>query len=347
MAFTVRIANVEKTIDVDMGETILQAALRHGIAYPCGCQSGNCGACKSALASGEVEMAPFSEYALTGAEQRQGLILACRAVPWSDAEVTWQDQDETVAHPLRKLDCAVESVEALTHDTARVRLEILAGGPFDFSAGQYASVRFEGGWPARDYSMANSPDEPALEFHIRDSGEGGVSSFVRRDLRPGHRVRVEGPLGVSYLREKHTGPIVAVAGGSGLAPIRAIVRRAVDAGLGQPIRVFVGVRDERDVYMEDELMALAGTHGDMSVSFALSEPSGPTARRTGMMMDVLRADLMRQFPLDGWKAYLAGPPVMVESSVEALADMGLAKADCHADAFYSAGELAEQERKRA
>lgn len=346
MAFAVRIGNVDRVIDVDMGETILQAALRQGVVYPCGCQSGNCGACKSSLVSGEVELSPYSEYALTDAERRQGLILACRAVPWSDAEVAWQDQDETVAHPLRKLDCEVESAEPVTHDIMRVRLKILAGGPFDFSAGQYASVRFEG-QAARDYSMASAPGESPLEFHIRDSGKGGVSGFVAAELRPGHRVRVEGPLGIAYLREAHTGPIIAVAGGSGLAPVRSIVKRALDAGMAQPIRLYAGVRDERDVYLEDELRALADAHDNLSVTWALSEPSAETPRRTGLLADVLRQDLMREFPLDGWKAYLAGPPVMVESCVAALTDMGLAGRDCHADAFYSVDELAEQERKRA
>ncbi|WP_416900276.1 MAG: 2Fe-2S iron-sulfur cluster-binding protein [Minwuia sp.] len=116
-----------------MGETILQAALRQGIAYPCGCQSGNCGACKSDLVSGEVEMAACSEYALTDAEKAKGLVLACRSVPWSDAEIAWLDQDETVSHPLRKLDCEVTAVTPLTHDINEVRLKIIAGGPFDFS----------------------------------------------------------------------------------------------------------------------------------------------------------------------------------------------------------------------
>lgn len=346
MTFAVRIANADRTIEVEMGETILQAALRAGISYPCGCQSGNCGACKSELVSGDVAMSPFSEYALTPDEERRGLVLACRAVPWADTEVRWQDQDKAVAHPLRKLDCEVERIETLTHDIRRVRLKVLAGGPFEFSAGQYASVRFEGQAP-RDYSMANAPGEDGLEFHVRDSGKGGTSSFVANEMRAGHPVRVEGPLGISYLREKHTGPVLAIAGGSGLAPVRSIVKRALDLGMAQPIRVYAGVRDERDVYLEDELRGWAAAHGNLTVSYALSEPAGETARPTGMMADVLRRDLMREVPLDGWKAYLAGPPVMVESAVEALVDMGLEARDCHADAFYSVDELAERERKRA
>jgi CDP-4-dehydro-6-deoxyglucose reductase/ferredoxin-NAD(P)+ reductase (naphthalene dioxygenase ferredoxin-specific) len=92
--FTVRIAEIEDPITVEMGETILQAALRQGVAYPCGCQAGNCGACKSRLIGGEVEMSPYSEYALSEEEKADGKVLACRAVPWSDAEIAWLDPAE-------------------------------------------------------------------------------------------------------------------------------------------------------------------------------------------------------------------------------------------------------------
>ncbi|WP_417520040.1 2Fe-2S iron-sulfur cluster-binding protein [Minwuia sp.] len=94
MSFKVKIEQADDPITVEMGETILQAALRQGIKYPCGCQAGNCGACKSALISGEIEMSPWSEYALSPEEEREGRILACRAVPWSDAEVRWLDPAE-------------------------------------------------------------------------------------------------------------------------------------------------------------------------------------------------------------------------------------------------------------
>ena len=89
MTYRVTIRNTGETIAVEMGQTVLEAALGQGVPYPHGCRSGNCGACKSELASGEVEMSPYSEYALTDAEKAQGLVLACRSVPWSDAELRW------------------------------------------------------------------------------------------------------------------------------------------------------------------------------------------------------------------------------------------------------------------
>ena len=107
MSFKVRIAQADRTIEVPTGATILGTALDAGIAYPFGCQSGNCGACKSHLVKGEVTMEGYSEFALSDEEKARGLILACRAVPWEDSEVAWLEEDDLIVHPRRLLDCKV------------------------------------------------------------------------------------------------------------------------------------------------------------------------------------------------------------------------------------------------
>jgi CDP-4-dehydro-6-deoxyglucose reductase/ferredoxin-NAD(P)+ reductase (naphthalene dioxygenase ferredoxin-specific) len=319
---------------VEPGGTILEAALAQGVPYPHGCRSGNCGACKSRLDEGEVELSPYSEYALTEAERAEGLILACRAVPWSDAAVAWLDVDEVVLHPQRRLACRVAGLDDLTHDIKRVRLEILSGGPFTFSAGQYASLRFAG-LPPRDYSMANRPDEAVLEFHIRRMGAGSTSAYVAERLAIGDELIVEGPYGSSWLREKHTGPIVAIAGGSGLAPVKSIVETALAAGMKQPIHLYFGARAERDLYLEAHFEALAARHANLRFTSVLSQPNDATTRRVGLVHEAALADLG---DLDGAKAYLAGPPPMVEAATALLQARGVRREDIHADAFYTEAE---------
>ena len=92
MPFKVKITNGDEII-VDDGNTILESALDQGIDFPHGCRTGNCGACKSKKISGEIEMSPFSEFALDEEEEKQGLILACRSVPWSDCEIGILNED--------------------------------------------------------------------------------------------------------------------------------------------------------------------------------------------------------------------------------------------------------------
>jgi len=336
MGAKVSIRNFQTVIEVPDGDFILDVALDGGLDYPHGCRSGNCGACKSVLHRGEVELAEYSDFALTEEERGAGQILACRAQPRGDCEISFMEPDERADHPRRFLDCRVVELARATHDITIVRLGVEAGGPYQFSAGQYASVTFPG-QPPRDYSMANHPDDQVLEFHVRLTPGGTVSAFVANRLKPGDMVSVEGPFGVSYLRDKHTGPIVACAGGSGLAPIKSIVDTALAKGMRQPIKLYFGTRDERDVYLEAHFKALAARHPNLEFQTVLSEPSGATPRRTGLMMNVLKQDFR---DLDGAKAYLAGPPIMVETCVAELEKLGVRREDCHADAFYTAAEMA-------
>jgi ferredoxin-NAD(P)+ reductase (naphthalene dioxygenase ferredoxin-specific) len=345
VTFRVAIKGRSEPVVAEMGETILAAALRAGVPYPCGCRSGNCGACKSTLAAGEVELSPYSEYALSKAERESGLILACRAVPWSDVEVAWLEADDVAMHPVRHLDCEVTAVEAATHDIRIVRLAIRAGGPFDFSAGQYASVIFDpvpGGdrLPPRDFSMANRPGGDTLEFHIRLMPGGAVTPYVANVLWPGERVRVVGPYGNAFYRPRHTGPILAIAGGSGLAPIKSTVEEALAQGARQPIHLYFGARAERDLYLVDHFEALAARHDNLRFVPVLSEPDGATARRSGFLSEAIGRDFR---DLDGFKAYLAGPPIMVETCTHVLKRLGLARQNCHADAFYTEADKAKLE----
>ena len=337
MTFSVKIEQWDPAITVEMGQTILEAAIGQGVPYPHGCRSGNCGACKSRLISGDVEMSPYSEFALTEEEKDSGLVLACRSVPWEDAEIAWLGEDETIAHPIRRMTCRVTALDDMTHDIKRVRMAVEAGGPFVFSAGQYCGVTFAG-QPPRDYSMANTPDDPVLEFHIRHVPGGASSSYVAETLAVGEEAAVEGPYGTSWLREAHRGPILALAGGSGLAPIKSLVEHALNIGMGQDIHLYFGVRDERDLYLEDHFQALAGAHPNLTLTPVLSEPSGGTTRRTGFLHGAVADDFA---DLDGFKAYLAGPPPMVEAATALLTDRGMRRGDVHADAFYTEAEKAE------
>ncbi len=339
MSYTIRIRQADEPITVETGDTILETALAQGVPYPHGCRSGNCGACKTRLLDGDVMLSPYSDFALSAQEHADGLILACRAVPWSDCTVAWLEQDDVVMHPQRKLDCRVGEILDATHDIKIVRLEIVAGGPFDFSAGQYAHVKFDG-QPGRDYSMASRPDDAMLEFHIRQVTGGRASVHVATALAVGDAVTVEGPLGNCHLREDHRGPIIALAGGSGLAPIKSIIETALAKELPQPIYLYFGARDERDVYLEDHLKVLAAAHARFKFTVVLSEPAGPTQRRTGLVTDAVKADYS---DLDGCKAYLAGPPPMVEAGVDMLELLDMRHEDIHADAFYTEAEKAALE----
>ena len=210
-----------------LGETILESLLQAGVPFPHNCQLGNCGACKCELIEGDVLELPSSDYALSEEERGRGLILACRTQAWGDCTVRMLEADETVLHPSRILRCTLVELEELTHDIKKLAVSIASGGPYTFTAGQHARLKFAPGIPERSYSMANHPDGELLEFHVRHVPRGQASGFVFTNLRPGDELTVSGPFGSAFLRENHRGPILAIAGGSGLAPIKSIVETGV------------------------------------------------------------------------------------------------------------------------
>jgi len=335
--FNVRIRQVSRSVEVEIGSTILQAALTAGIEYPHGCQAGNCGGCKSRIHSGEVELSPYSPFALSDEEYAQGLILACRAVPWSDCEVSWCELDDIASHPVRKLDCSVDSIDRLTPDTVSVHLKIESGGLFEFSSGQFVYIEFEG-LPRREYSIASS-DGDMLEFYIRRIDGGIVSTFVWDYLKQGEKARIEGPYGNTYYRPSHEGPILAIAGGSGLSAIQPIVLDAVQSGARFPVWLYHGVRDQCDLFRIELFQQLEQQAERFSYVAVLSQPSCQTQHRTGMLADVLREDLTEH---QNFKAYLAGPPPMVETCSEVLRNMGVGSLDIHADPFLNQADHAAQ-----
>jgi ferredoxin len=222
----VTLPEVGRRIPVAPGRTILDAALDAGVAFPHSCRSGRCGACKSRLVAGRVALGWHTPFALTAEEKAAGLVLACRAVPEEDVTLAWLEGTDSIPDsPVVAQEGIVTALVGLTHDIRGVRLRLADRAAFDFLPGQYVRFTMEGA-PPRDYSIASRPDADEIELEVRGVPRGRTSSRILFALRVGDRVRVEGPFGSAFLRPAHDGPIVAVAQGSGLAPIRSIVERA-------------------------------------------------------------------------------------------------------------------------
>lgn len=163
--------------------------------------------------------------------------------------------------------------------------------------------------------------------------EGRVTGYIAQELKVGNAVRVSGPLGSAYLRRRHDGPMLCVAGGTGLAPILSIVRDALAAGMHNPVHLYFGVRSERDVYGLEWLAALQREHPALTVHTVLA--SGRAAGcRTGLVTDAIAQDWQG---LAGFRAYLCGAPPMVEATSLLVRRMRVLSEHVYADAFYASG----------
>ena len=340
MSLTVTVADLDQSAPAEEGETVLGALLAHGIGFAYSCQAGNCGTCKCELVSGDILELEYSEHALSPDERGRGIVLACRSQMWSDVVVRRLDSEDFVVHPSRVMRCRVVEIASLTHDILRLRLEIVVGGPFTFSAGQYAQLELPvAPGISRDYSMANRPDQPLLEFHVRVMPGGSVSHRIATALKAGDMVKVSGPMGTSYLRAQHPGAMLCIAGGSGLAPVISIAGTALASGFAEPVHLYFGVRAERDVYFERELAGLQERHANFRAYIVLSEPGATSSsgtllpRRYGLVTDAAAADFA---DLAGFKAYFAGPPPMVDAATALVKARAVGLRDIHADAFFPA-----------
>ncbi len=319
-----------REVDVASDETLLEALLHGDVDYPHGCSSGLCSLCKSRLVSGRIEHLDAYASALSDAEKQAGLLLACRSHALADCSITPVQQ---AAHlpPVVRLEARVSVMEPLTHDIVRLGLEPMQSRPFEFMPGQYARLRF-GDAPPRDFSFASRPGVMPLEFFVRKVPGGHVTDTVLSALALGDRVQIQGPYGAAYLRESHIGPVIAVAGGSGLGPIRSIVSSALARGMTQPIRVYFGVRTPQDVYLAEEFAALRERHPNLFFSVLLAE--GPEAVRPH---EHLREALHGE-DLSTSMAYVAGPPAMVNAVSAVLGALSLPQDACHVDPFLTAAQ---------
>src|SRR5258708_16769680 len=164
----------DRPVPVEAGDTILESLLRAAVPFPLSCQAGKGGTCKCELVSGDVHELEHSEHALSPEERAKGIILACRTQVWDDTAVRRIDAEDLVMHPSRVMRCRVIALDDLTHDIKGVRLPLEAGGPFGFSAGQYAQLEFAPSL-SRHYPMANTPRGSELAFPGRHMPRGRTS----------------------------------------------------------------------------------------------------------------------------------------------------------------------------
>jgi ferredoxin-NAD(P)+ reductase (naphthalene dioxygenase ferredoxin-specific) len=307
---------LQRVLSVRPGVNLLQALREHEVPVSYSCTAGRCGTCRCKVLEGEVLESGHDAVRPQSGEDRY--VLACQAFVTEPCTIEIPEPDEVVVHPARILKATVESVDDLAHDIKRLRLK--PAKPLAFSPGQYAQLQFTPDH-ARPYSMAGLAGDGLLEFHVRLVPGGRVTGYIAAELQPGDAVRVSGPMGCAYLRRRHEGPMLCVAGGTGLAPVLSIVRGAIEAGMANDIHLYFGVRSQRDLYAVDELEQLRRGHPRLRVHYVVGHP----------VTEAIEKELGR---LAAWRAYLCGSPPMVEAATRLARLKGVAPEHIHADAFY-------------
>jgi naphthalene 1,2-dioxygenase ferredoxin reductase component len=320
---------LNRIVRVQPGANLLTALQDAQVPMSYSCMAGRCGTCRCRVLAGEVMEGAGEQQRPPDSED--GFVLACQTYLTEPCTIEIPEPDEVVVHPARIVKAAVSAIEDLTHDIKRLLLR--PAKPVEFSPGQYVQLQFTPEH-ARPYSMAGLAGDGLFEFHVRQVPGGRVTGYIAQELKVGDSVKLSGPLGSAYLRRKHEGPMLCVAGGTGLAPILSILRGAVAQGMKSPVHLYFGVRSPRDAYGLTWLDQLKRDHPSLTVHVVVTSGGNPATQRCGLVTDAIAQD---HGDLTGWRAYLCGSPPMVEAATVVARRLGIAAGHIHADAFYTQG----------
>lgn len=342
MSYQLTIEPLGATIEVEEGQTVLDAALRQGIYLPHACGHGLCGTCKVQVCGGEVDHGAANPFALMDFERDDGKTLACCATLQADTTIEAEIDEEPDARviPVRDFAATVARIEDLTPTIKAIHLQL--DKPIDFQAGQYVQLAIPGIGQSRAFSIANDPANvkatTSIELNVRRLPGGAGTTWLHEQLKSGDRLHLTGPYGRFFVRESARQPMLFMAGGSGLSSPRSMIVDLLSRGCTLPITLVYGQRSREELYYDAEFRALAAQHPNFSYVPALShEPEGSDwDGLRGFVHEAAKAHFGGNFA--GRKAYLCGPPPMIEACITTLMQGRLFERDIYTEKFLSAAD---------
>jgi ferredoxin-NAD(P)+ reductase (naphthalene dioxygenase ferredoxin-specific) len=329
--YRIEIAPSSHEISCRSDQSLLDSCIQAGIPAPYNCRSGECGECVASLLRGEVYEMPGADPAVfNDAHRAAGKLLLCMCFPRSPIALAVPLNSDRPAIRPTTINTMVERVERVTPTIVQVSVE--TPGAVEYRAGQCFEWIVPGIRPNRIYSAANRPGNDRIDFHVRVYPGGRIGDHVVNALSPGQSLQLVGPFGQFVLSDSDWRPSICIAGGTGLAPIHAILDNAFARGDGRPIHFFYGARCQAELYCLDSLKRWEQLHSTFTFTPVLSdEPSHScwTGAR-GLVTDAVAERLEDAF---GLEAYVCGPSAMLDAAVAVLEAAGLSSHDIHADRF--------------
>jgi len=312
----------------DGSDSVLQAALDAGLTLPYGCRNGACGACKGKVIDGLVDHGLAQDQALSTADRAGGLTLFCCAKPLSDLVLECREVGTAKDIPVKIMPCRVQKMERVADDVIVLSLKLPANERLQFLAGQYIEFMLKDG-KRRAFSIANAPhDDSFLQLHVRLIAGGEFTGHVFGAMKEKDILRFQGPYGGFFLREESTKPMILLAGGTGFAPIKALVEHAIHNHIARPMEIYWGARNKAGLYLPDLPAGWASTHSHIRYVPVLSDEVW--AGRTGLAHKAVLED---HPDLSAHQVYACGAPAMIDAARADFTAAGLPAEEFFADAF--------------
>ena len=340
--YEVRVEPTGDVVEVEEGQTILDASLRQGVWLPFACGHGTCGTCKVQVLEGDADVGNASPFALMDMEREEGKVLACCAIPESDLviEADIDVDPDFMGYPIEDYQATVTAIEDLSPTIKGIRFEL--DHPMQFQAGQYVNLQLPGVEGARAFSIANKPSEnTVVELHVRHVPGGAGTGYIHEKLQVGDTLDLSGPYGQFFVRKSATEDLIFIAGGSGLSSPQSMVLDLLEQGDSRKITLLQGARNLGELYNRELFERLASEHESFTYVPALDAPLEQDNWQgfTGYVHEAAIDHFGGQFA--GHKAYLCGPPPMIDAAITALMQGRLFERDIYMERFLTAADGAD------
>jgi CDP-4-dehydro-6-deoxyglucose reductase len=307
-------------------EPILESALNAGFSLKYSCNNGSCGECKAKVLKGDVAQEKNVD-GLTDDEYSKGYILTCCANPQSSLalEATYYPELDGIKRVT--LPCKIDTIDFPAPDIAVITLRLPPTTKFDYLPGQYIDLIHKG--TRRSYSIANTQNSyDGIELHIRKVPEGVFSKLVFEDLKQDQLLRLEGPLGTFFLRDS-VAPIIFLAGGTGFAPVKAMVESLLEEQSEREINIYWGSQDGAGLY-SDIPCQLQDEYNNVRYIPVVSGADSHWQGRRGLIHKAVLDDYES---LARFEIYACGSQAMIEAARKDFVDQGVKAESFYSDAF--------------
>ena len=320
---------VTRFIDAAVGETVADAAYRQGINIPLDCRDGACGACKCFAESGQYDLGEeYVEDALSEEEAQRGFVLTCQMRAESDCVVRVPASSEVCKTRQASYEVHISAVHPLSESTIGLSLKGEALSNLAFLPGQYVNLKVPGSEHSRAYSFSSLQKDAEVSFLIRNVPGGLMSRYLVGQAAVGDTMTLTGPMGSFYLRDIKR-PLLLLAGGTGLAPLTAMLEKIAEQGSAYPLHLIYGVTHDVDVVQVDKLQAMAACIANFTYSVCVANPDSTHPLKRYVTQHIAPAHLN-----DGdVDVYLCGPPPMVEAVSSYLREHGIEPANFYYEKF--------------
>lgn len=320
---------------VAAGETILAAAERSGIRLASDPAAG----VPARLLSGRCRHRGEGGEIASSGPVRQPLIELRQAEALADLLLAAEDVGELSELAPRRLQVEVAAKLALAPDVTGLHLRPVAGeGPLRWLPGQYLECLLDDG-RRRPFSIAGCPRlDQVIELHIRHVAGGGFTQWVHSDLAVGDTLTIEAPRGTFVPREDSLRPIIFVAGGTGFAPVKALIEHFLHRGSSRAMQLYWGVRTAADLYQRELVQAWCEACSGLDFQPCISDPA--QAALAGLRADLVHEAVLADHPdLSGHDIYMSGPPPLIDAGRQLFPEAGLPPERLYYDTFDYAPDL--------